>query len=212
MYVPRHFLEIDPAALHDAIARFPLATLVSASADGLVASHVPMLYDAEPAPHGTLVCHVARANPHWRLADQTAQALAIFCGPGAYVSPSWYETKRETGKVVPTWNYVAVHAYGSLRAFDDPVRLRALVARLTDTHESRFAAPWSIDDAPEGYIDSMLSAIVGLEMPVTRLIGKWKLSQNRRGGERREVEEALLAGPDVEDRRTGEEMRRRRAP
>jgi transcriptional regulator len=190
--------------------RFPLAVLITTGPEGLRASHLPMLHDPEPAPYGTLLGHVARANAQWRDATEGRDALAIFSGPDAYVTPAWYEATHETGKVVPTWNYLAVHAYGTLRAFDDPVRLRGLVARLTVQYETGFAEPWSIDDAPADYIETMVGAIVGLEMPVSRLTGKWKLSQNRPEADRLTVESELLGSSGPRDRATGEEMKRLR--
>jgi transcriptional regulator len=192
------------------MARFPLAVLVTNGPDGMRASHLPMLYDPEPAPLGTLLTHVARPNLQWRDASDAVDALAIFCGPDAYVTPAWYEATRETGKVVPTWNYVAVHARGTLRAFDDRTRLRELVARLTANFEAGLPEPWSMDDAPGDYIDTMLGAIVGLEMSVSSLTGKWKLSQNRPEIDRQRVEHELRASTSPRDVATSEEMRRLR--
>ncbi|HEV7733310.1 MAG TPA: FMN-binding negative transcriptional regulator [Candidatus Binatia bacterium] len=178
MYLPRHFAEdrIDVLAafMHD----HPLATLVSPTVDGLLATHLPLLWDPEPAPFGTLTGHVARPNPHATV-DATGDALAIFLGPQGYVSPSWYPAKREHGKVVPTWNYVAVHAAGPLRLIDDVDWLRAFVTRLTARHEGSLPEPWQVTDAPEAYLAQMLRGIVGVEMTVRRLEGKWKLGQNR---------------------------------
>jgi transcriptional regulator len=138
-----------------------------------------MLLDAEPQPYGTLIGHVSRANPQWRDFDGGVQALAIFLGPDAYVSPSWYATKRQTGKVVPTWNYVAIHAYGRLRAFHEPDRLLDLVTRLTDRQEAGRAQRWMVTDAPADYLKAQLKGIAGLELRIERLEGKWKMSQNR---------------------------------
>ena len=180
MYLPNHFKEDRLDRLHEAIRRSRLAMLVSLGQKGLIATHLPMLLDPAPAPYGRLLGHMARGNPHWREVDQTVEALAIFPGPEAYISPAWYPTKVETGKVVPTWNYVAIHAYGRPAFFEDPVRLKELVSRLTEHHESRRQAPWAVDDAPQDYIAGQLKAIVGFEMPIARLEGKWKLSQNRR--------------------------------
>jgi transcriptional regulator len=156
------------------------------------ASHVPMLLDPEPAPFGTLHGHIARSNPQWQRAPAEGDALAIFLGPDAYISPSWYVTKRETGKVVPTWNYVAIHVYGPLRFFDDADRLLAHVTRLTERHEAGRATPWAVTDAPEDYIGEQLKRIVGFEMPITRLEGKWKMSQNRPARDRVGVVEGLV--------------------
>lgn len=182
MYLPKHFEETRVDVLHGLIRAHPLGALVTAGAGGLEADHVPFEIDPDPAPFGTLRAHVARANPVWR--DGAGDALVLFQGPEIYVTPSWYPTKRESGKVVPTWNYVAVHAYGRLRAIDDPAWLRAFVTRLTDRHEARRAAPWKVSDAPGDYVDQLLAAIVGIELPVARLLGKWKVSQNRPAADR----------------------------
>jgi transcriptional regulator len=190
MYLPPHFAETRVPVLHAAIRAAGLATLVTHGDAGIEASHVPMLLDPEPAPFGTLIGHVARDNPQ-RQADRTGESLAIFLGPDAYVSPSAYETKRRTGKVVPTWNYVAIHAYGRLEWFGDEARLRALVTRLTERHEARRAAPWAVTDAPDDYVRSMLAAIVGFALPIARLEGKWKMSQNRPAEDRAGVVRTL---------------------
>jgi len=179
MYLPRHFKEERLEVLTGLVREHPLATLVSTGADGLIATHLPMLWDPEPAPYGTLTGHVARPNPHGRTVAAGVESLAIFVGAEGYVSPSWYPAKREHGKVVPTWNYAAVHAYGEVRWIDDVDWLRAFVTRLTDLHEASSATPWKVTDAPESYIEQMLRGIVGLEMPIRRIEGKWKLSQNR---------------------------------
>ena len=192
MYVPPHFKQEDPRALHDAIRQSGLATLVTLGTDGMEASHVPMLLDPEPAPFGTLCGHIARSNPQWQRAAAGGHALAIFLGPDAYISPSWYATKRETGKVVPTWNYVAIHVYGPLRFFDDADRLLAHVTKLTETQEAHRAAPWAVTDAPEDYIGGQLTRIIGFEIPIARLEGKWKMSQNRPPQDRVGVVEGLL--------------------
>lgn len=177
MYLPPAFKQDSTAILHDAIRRAGLATLVTLTEDGLIASHVPLLLDPEPAPYGTLIGHLARPNPQARGA--TGEALAIFLGPDAYITPSWYATKRETGKVVPTWNYVAIHAAGPIEFFHDPDRLLNVVTRLTERHEGERAAPWAVSDAPDDFIQVMLKGIVGFSIRVTRLEGKWKMSQNR---------------------------------
>ena len=179
MYIPPLFKEDRIDVLHAAIRAAGLATLVTLREDGLIASHVPMLLDAEPAPYGTLLGHVARPNAQARGAVPGVQALAIFHGPDAYITPSWYATKRATGKVVPTWNYVAIHAYGPVEFFDDRERLRAVVTRLTERFETPRAEPWAVSDAPADFIDGMLKGIVGFAMPIARLEGKWKMSQNR---------------------------------
>ncbi len=179
MYVPSQFKEERVPVLHEAIERIGFGTLVTLGADGMTASHVPMHIAAEPAPFGTLSGHLARANPQWRSARPEVEALAIFTGPYSYITPAWYPTKHKTGKVVPTWNYVAIHAYGRLRFIDDPGRARANVTALTNRHESGSAVPWQVTDAPADFIEAMLKAIVAFELTITRLEGKWKMSQNR---------------------------------
>lgn len=179
MYTPSHFSEDRPDVLRALVAAHPLGTLVTHSDAGLDADHIPFELAAPTpdAPFGTLRAHVARANPLWRLAG--TPVLAVFQGPSAYVSPSLYEEKPLSGKVVPTYNYAVVHAHGLLRAIDDPEWILALLNRLTAHHEAPRAAPWSVADAPPDYIASMLKAIVGIEIPLDSLRGKWKLSQNR---------------------------------
>ncbi len=179
MYIPAHFREDRIDVLHDAIRRAGPATLVSMTADGLFASHAPLMLDPEPAPYGTLIGHLAKANPHVTLADPAVETLVIFHGPDGYITPSYYAAKREHGKVVPTWNYVAIHAYGTLRVFDDPVRLLDVVTRLTANHEAPRAEPWAVSDAPDDFVQGMLRGIVGITLPITRLEGKVKMSQNR---------------------------------
>jgi transcriptional regulator len=179
MYIPPHFKEDRIDALHDAIRRAGPATLVSMTPEGLFASHAPLMLDPEPAPYGTLIGHLAKANPHVRLADAAVQTLVIFQGPNGYITPSYYAAKQEHGKVVPTWNYVAIHAYGRLEAFDDPALLLDVVTRLTNHHESPRAAPWAVSDAPADFVQGMLRGIVGIRLPIARLEGKVKMSQNR---------------------------------
>jgi transcriptional regulator len=182
MYVPAHFAEDRIPVLHDAIRGCGLATLVSLTADGLIASHVPLLLDPEPAPYGTLIGHFARPNPQAR--EAIGDALAIFLGPEGYITPSYYATKRETGKVVPTWNYTAIHAYGVLRFIDDRAELLDIVTRLTNRHENQRAAPWAVADAPADFVQGMLNGIIGFELAITRLEGKRKMSQNRPAADR----------------------------
>jgi transcriptional regulator len=179
MYSPSQFEETRIEELHALIRAHPLGTLITLGSAGLEANHIPFEVSAEPAPFGTLRGHVARANPVWQDFSADTGALVVFQGPSAYITPSWYETKRETGKVVPTYNYAVVHAYGPLRPIEDSVWLRELVGRLTDRFESVRAQPWQVTDAPPDFIDKMLGAIVGLEIPIARLIGKWKMSQIR---------------------------------
>jgi transcriptional regulator len=179
MYLPAAFKEERVPVLHEAIRRIKVGQLVTLGSEGLEASPLPMLIDPEPGPFGTLYGHLARANPQWKRAAAEPPALVTFLGPNAYVTPSWYEAKREHGKVVPTWNYITVHAYGTPRWIQDRDELLAIVTRLTETHEAERQQPWAVTDAPADYIDGMLKAIVGFALPVTRLEGKWKLSQNR---------------------------------
>lgn len=174
MYLPAHFAETRIEVLHALIRERPFATLVTQGKAGPVADHLPL----HLTPDGLLQGHVARANPIWKNAADT-EVLAIFHGPQAYVTPSWYATKREHGRAVPTWNYVVVHARGRLRAIDDPVWLRRQLDDLVERHESGFDHPWRVGDAPADYIDKMLAAIVGVEILVGELGGKWKTSQNQ---------------------------------
>lgn len=186
----RHFQATDPATLHGLVAAQPLATLVVSHQGALQVNHVPLYLDPARGPHGTLVGHVARANAVWALLPQ--QAVAVFHGPQAYVSPSWYPSKTIDGKQVPTWNYATVHAHGMLSAVDDPARLRAILHTLTQAHEAHRAVPWGIDDAPVDYIDKMLRAIVGIELAVERWEGVWKVSQNRTDTDRAGVVQGLM--------------------
>lgn len=202
MYTPAHFREDGLTAQHEIIRAARLCNLVSQTGEGLIATPLPLLLDPAEGPFGTLYGHFARANPHWKHAGES-EALAIFMGPDAYVSPAWYATKAETGKVVPTWNYVAVHAYGPLETFGDADRLLDIVSRLSDRHEAPRANPWAVADAPADYIAGMLKGIVGLRMQITRLDGKRKLSQNRDDADRAGVAEGLAASADPMDRATG---------
>ena len=179
MYVPQHFEERDVAVLHALIGAHPLGTWVIHAGGELVVNHIPFLLDSNRGEHGTLVGHVARANPVWKALSGKTASVVIFQGPQAYISPSWYPTKHAHGKAVPTWNYVVVHAHGVPRAVEDRDWLLAHVTRLSDFHESERAVPWSVSDAPPDYIDSMLKAIVGIEIPISTVVGKWKTSQNR---------------------------------
>jgi transcriptional regulator len=187
MYLPSHFEESRIEVLHAAIRAQPLGLLITLADAGLQANPIPFLIDAGPTPQGTLRGHVARANPVWRETRDDVDSLVVFQGPQAYVSPSMYPTKAATGKVVPTWNYVTVQARGRLRAIDDATWVRGLVERLTQTHEASRAVPWAVSDAPGDYIDSMLRAIVGIEIELTALQGKWKVSQNRNAADRQGV-------------------------
>jgi transcriptional regulator len=196
MYVPIHFEETRVEVMHELMCAHPFATLVTLTSQGLNANHIPLELQADPAPFGILRGHIARTNPLWRDLSSDVNALAIFQGVNSYISPAWYPTKEETGKVVPTWNYAVVHAHGPLRVIEDRDWLRQLVGRLTDHHESNRAQPWSVSDAPADYIEKTLDAIVGLEMPIARLIGKWKVSQNRPAKDQAGVVENLLREGD----------------
>jgi transcriptional regulator len=178
MYTTSHFDETRPELLRGLIAQHPLGAVVINAGGALMADHIPFELGAATAqaPCGVLRAHVARANPLWR---HDADALVIFQGPSGYVSPSLYEEKPVSGKVVPTWNYAVVHAQGRLRAIEDPAWILALLTRLTDAHEGSRALPWSVEDAPRAWLDGLLQAIVGIEIDVRQLQGKWKLSQNR---------------------------------
>ncbi len=191
MYVPSHFEEQRVEVLHQLIRERPLATLVTLGSGVLNANHIPFELDAEPTPFGTLHGHVARANPVWRDFSSEVDALLIFHGPQTYVTPSWYPTKNDTGEVVPTYNYIVVHASGAMKIVHDREWLRGLVTRLTHRFESDRAAPWHVTDAPPPFIDKQLAAIVGIEIPIAKLIGKWKVSQNRPAVDREGVARGL---------------------
>ncbi len=179
MYVPTAFAEDRSEVVAAFIEAHPMAQLVTMTDDGLVATPLPMLYEPVADGLGSLVGHVARANRHWANASPEVEALAIFTGANAYISPNWYPSKAEHGKVVPTWNYETVHVRGRFIVHDEAEWKRALVTRLTERHESRFDAPWAVADAPPDYIETMLKAIVGIEIEVTSIQAKRKLSQNR---------------------------------
>jgi transcriptional regulator len=197
MYLPSHFVETRTEVLRELMLAHPLGTLVTFGPDGLNANHVPFEFDPHPAPLGILRAHVARANPVWREFSKEVEPLIIFQGPQAYITPSWYQTKKETGKVVPTFNYIVVHAYGTPRAIEDPAWLRDFVGKLTDRFESPRAQPWAMSDAPEDFIAMQLKAIVGIEIRLTRLIGKWKTSQNRPPADRAGVVQGLREMDDA---------------
>jgi transcriptional regulator len=179
MYVPAAFVEDRPEVVASFLAAHPMAQLVTMTEDGLIASPLPLMFEPADDGLGSLVGHVARANRQWVETAPMVEALAIFTGANAYVSPNWYPAKAEHGKVVPTWNYETVHVRGHFIAHDDREWTRALVTRLTEHHESQFGAPWAVEDAPPEYIDSMLKAIVGIELLITSIQAKRKLSQNR---------------------------------
>jgi transcriptional regulator len=211
MYLPKAFQESDPEALAAFVRVRPLATFVSTDASGgLCVDHFPMLLERRADGGQALRGHVARANPLWRNLGPGAQVLAVFQDAGTYVTPSWYATKAESGKVVPTWNYVAVHVQGRARAMDDSRWLRAFLQRLTDLQEASRQAPWKLTDAPADYIDLQLKAIVGIELDVERMQGKWKMSQNRLPRDIDGVIDGLRARGDPESLRMARDIETRR--
>jgi transcriptional regulator len=190
MYQPQHFKEDRLEVLHALIKAYPFALLISSGAHGLEANGVPFILDAGAAPFGVLRCHVARANSQWKNLDGQ-NVLVVFQGPQTYISPTLYETKRETGKVVPTWNYVMVQVKGVASVHEDHAWLSPQIRALTQTHEAGRSAPWAVDDAPARYIESQMNGIVGIEIPITSLEGKWKMSQNRPEADRQGVADGL---------------------
>lgn len=179
MYQPTHFREDRLDVQHDLVRAHPLGLLVTAGAGGLMANPIPFLVRADEGPFGTLHAHLARANPQWAELEAGADCLVVFQGPQAYVTPSWYASKREHGRVVPTWNYATVHAWGRAIPHDDPAWLHAQVEALTRLRETPREKPWAVDDAPAPFVASQLKGIVGIEIPIARIEGKWKVSQNR---------------------------------
>jgi transcriptional regulator len=211
MYNPSSFAEHDVAVMHDFIEAHPFGALVTASPSGLFATHLPLVLDRQVGPHGTLQGHIARANPHHEVAGDGSEALVLFTGADSYVTPSMYASKARHGKVVPTWNYVAVHAHGTLRFVREPDALRVHLARLTARHETSRRQPWSITDAPADYIEKQLGAIIGVEIEIARLEGKWKMSQNRPAEDVDGVIEGLSASDDPREREVAEIVRERRS-
>ncbi|WP_298957450.1 FMN-binding negative transcriptional regulator [uncultured Methylobacterium sp.] len=199
MYTPPAFRDDDRAGLLATMRAARLANLVTATAEGPLVTPLPLMIDESEGEHGVIYGHLARANPHWRVPPM-GEGLAVFMGPDAYVTPDWYATKRETGKVVPTWNYVAVHAHGPVEFFDDADRLLDVVTRLTNLHEGPRSAPWAVSDAPPEFIAAQLRGIVGLRLPITRLAGKRKMSQNRNAADRAGVAAGLAASERPSDR------------
>lgn len=179
MYIPKHFEQPSVEAMHALMRAHPLATLITSGSAGICVNHIPMHLAKVPAPYGLLAGHVPRANPVWREASSAVEAVIVFQGPNAYITPSWYPSKQEHGKVVPTWNYVVVHARGHIRVIEDAQWLRTHLERITDEREAPLADPWAVSDAPREFTDTLLGALVGIEIVVTTLVGKWKVSQNR---------------------------------
>lgn len=190
MYNPPHFETHDVAQMHALMVAHPLGTWITQVDGRLVVNHLPFLLDARRGAHGTLTGHVSRANPAWMTAADS-ESVVVFHGAQAYITPTWYATKAETGKSVPTWNYAVVHARGTARVIDDTEWLRAHVAALTQHHEAREMVPWDVGDAPADYIASQLKGIVGIEIPIDRFDGKWKMSQNRTASDRQGVVRGL---------------------
>jgi transcriptional regulator len=190
MYQPDHFRVDDVQQMHTLMRKRPFATLVSAGSAGLYASHLPSVLKDE-GPLGVIECHLARANPHCRDLGETGEALMIFQGPDGYITPNWYPSKVQNGKVVPTWNYAAVHAYGRPEVMTQADWLHRHVTELTAQQEQREAKPWALSDAPQTYVDAMLRGIVGFRFAITRLEGKWKMSQNREPQDRDGVVKGL---------------------
>jgi transcriptional regulator len=200
VYIPPHFNENRVDVLHQLLRAHGLATLVTYGPSGLIASHVPLVLDtSDPTvPYGTLRGHLSRANQQWKDYSPEVSALAIFAGPQHYITPSWYPAKTEHGKVVPTWNYIVVHAYGRLETYEDRESLLANVEALTTQHEASRAEPWKVSDAPASYIDAQLKGIIGISLRIDRLEGKWKISQNRSAVDQASVAAALHdAGTDT---------------
>ena len=206
MYTPAAFRDNDLHSQWEQIERCRLALLITHGESGLQATHLPLLLRRDEGPHGTLYGHLAKGNPQWPELSGSAEVLVVFPGEDAYISPSFYPSKAEHGKAVPTWNYLAVHAYGRPQLMTEAAPLRALLGALTQRHESGRSQPWSIDDAPADYIDKMLTAIAGFALPIERLQGKRKLSQNRDAADIAGVREGLAASADPQDQRVAQLM------
>jgi transcriptional regulator len=200
MYLPAHFSETRVDVLHALMRAHPLTTIVTSSESGLNANHIPVETLPAPSPLGLIRGHIARANPLWRQYREGTEALAIFQGPHTYISPSFYPSKEVSGEVVPTWNYAVVHAHGTLRFIQDAAWLEELVAGLTNTFEAQRSPPWKMGDAPIAYIKKMLGLIVGFELDISSLIGKWKVGQNRTHADRQGVVENLRHANDADSR------------
>ena len=196
MYVPSHFEELRLEVLHELMRANPLGVLITHGAQGLDANHLPFELDATVGKHGVLRAHVARNNPVWQSIINGDEVLVVFRSQDSYISPNWYPSKHESHKQVPTWNYQVVHAHGRITLHDDEPYVRGLVARLTRTHEAAEPKPWKMGDAPPDYINAMLKSIVGLEVDITRLVGKFKLSQNREARDRVSAGQTLLSQGD----------------
>jgi transcriptional regulator len=211
MYQPQDFRVDDVPQLHALMRARPFAALISSGPMGLYATHMPTVLKDE-GPFGVVECHVARANPHWKQLADSSEVLMIFQGSQGYVTPNWYPSKARTGKVVPTWNYAVVHAYGRPEVMNDKAWLRRHVAELTAQQEAHASAPWALSDAPETYVDVMLRGIVGIRLPVARLEGKWKMSQNREAEDRAGVERGFAARAEGDDLELAQMVRRASPP
>lgn len=208
MYIPAPFREDREERLSELMREHPLAIVVTLGGSGLIASHLPLIYEPLPDSPGILHGHIARANVQWQDFQTEVDALAIFQGPQSYISPSWYATKQRSGRVVPTWNYAVVHAYGSVEIYTEAARLRKHLGLLVAEHEKSFSPPWSLNDAPAEFVDELLNSIVGIDIRITRLEGKWKVSQNRPAEDRNGVIEGLTSKCDAESRAVAELVRK----
>jgi transcriptional regulator len=206
MYTPSYFKDADLGSLHKHIETARLAIVITSGESGMQASHLPLLLAPDEGEYGTLYGHFAKANPQWKDLQNGAEVMVIFPGADAYISPSFYPAKAEHGKVVPTWNYLAIHAYGQGEVFTVPQRLLEVVSGLTHKHESGRESPWAVSDAPADYIEKMLGAIVGFALPIGRLEGKRKLNQNRSAEDIAGVRAGLAASEDAHDQELAREM------
>ena len=208
MYVPHHFKEEDQSQLLQYIREYSFGTLIISDGEGLEANHIPFyLSSSSDDTQAQLQCHLARSNPTWQRIQSGAHILVVFQGPNAYVSPSWYVTKAESGRVVPTWNYLAVHVQGTARVIQDSAWLRQHLGQLTERHESNLPDPWSVDDAPTEFIDRLEKAIVGIEISIDVMTGKLKASQNQPESNRQGVRSALIAKSDSTSQAMAELMK-----
>jgi transcriptional regulator len=200
MYQPPYHREDRLPVQHALIRAYPLGTMITSGPGGLAGNPIPFILDEKAGSNGILKSHIARANRQWREFDPQSEAMVVFMGPQTYVSPSWYVTKQESGKVVPTWNYACVHVYGLIRLIEDRDWLYSQIRELTELQERDRTSPWSVDDAPPGFITSMIEAIIGIEITISRIEGKWKVSQNRNEADRQGVIVGLTESGDVTDR------------
>ena len=208
MYNPPHFEQSHIPALHQIIQDARLMTLVTYGQGEIEASHLPIVFDSQDGPYGTIRGHLARAHPQWQNRADGVQALGIFTGADCYISPSWYPSKKAHGKVAPTWNYIAVHVYGEIEVFDDPSQVLAVVTDLTNRHEKDLPEPWRVSDAPDDYVQAMLKNIIGFRIRIARLQGKWKLSQNRSAEDQQGVITNLSAHPSQPEQGIGQAMQK----